>query len=136
MPKWQFCLTASDANRFVLRLARQITGRSKTVVHNWCYHGSVDETLAQLDMDGSLIARPGSIGPAADPTGTVAAPPLIRLPAGEASKTAPSTEASAQAINPCAVSRKYTSSLCTPIHRVRSRPARLVTVSHLGSDHA
>ena len=52
MARWQFCLTATDANRFVLRLARQITGRPKIVVHNWCYHGSVDETLATLDDSG------------------------------------------------------------------------------------
>src|SRR5262245_22971381 len=29
LPLWQFTLTATDANRFVLRLARQITGRPK-----------------------------------------------------------------------------------------------------------
>ena len=66
MAHWQFCLTASDANRFVLRLARQITGRSKIVVHNWCYHGSVDETLATLDDSGEVIARRGSVGPQLD----------------------------------------------------------------------
>jgi glutamate-1-semialdehyde 2,1-aminomutase len=68
MSRWQFCLTASDANRFVLRLARQITGRSKIVVHNWCYHGSVDETVASLDASGKVIARVGSVGPALDVT--------------------------------------------------------------------
>jgi glutamate-1-semialdehyde aminotransferase len=64
MARWQFALTASDANRFVLRLARQITGRSTVVVHNWCYHGSVDETLATLEPDGTVVARHGSVGPA------------------------------------------------------------------------
>jgi glutamate-1-semialdehyde 2,1-aminomutase len=68
MARWQFCLTASDANRFVLRLARQITGRSKIVVHNWCYHGSVDETLASLDETGAVVAREGSVGPSLDVT--------------------------------------------------------------------
>jgi glutamate-1-semialdehyde aminotransferase len=68
MARWQFCLTASDANRFVLRLARQITGRSKIVVHNWCYHGSVDETLASLDDSGKVIPREGSVGPSLDVT--------------------------------------------------------------------
>jgi glutamate-1-semialdehyde 2,1-aminomutase len=63
---WQFCLTATDANRFVLRLARQITGRSRIVVHHWCYHGSVDETLAALDDSGQVIPRHGSVGPAVD----------------------------------------------------------------------
>jgi glutamate-1-semialdehyde 2,1-aminomutase len=66
MAQWQFCLTASDANRFVLRLARQITGRSKVVVHNWCYHGSVDETIATLDESGNVVEREGSVGPAYD----------------------------------------------------------------------
>jgi glutamate-1-semialdehyde aminotransferase len=66
LSKWQFALTATDANRFVLRWARNITGRSKIVVHNWCYHGSVDETFAQLADDGSVVMRSGSIGPAMD----------------------------------------------------------------------
>jgi glutamate-1-semialdehyde 2,1-aminomutase len=66
MASWQFCLTASDANRFVLRLARQITGRSKVLVHNWCYHGSVDETIATLDESGAVVPREGSVGPAYD----------------------------------------------------------------------
>ncbi|HTW21104.1 MAG TPA: transaminase [Mycobacteriales bacterium] len=66
MPYWQFCLTASDANRFVLRLARHITGRSKVVVHNWCYHGSVDETVATLDESGAVVPREGSVGPSLD----------------------------------------------------------------------
>jgi glutamate-1-semialdehyde aminotransferase len=66
MARWQFCLTATDANRFVLRLARQITGRQVVVVHNWCYHGSVDETLASLDASGAVVRRAGSVGPALD----------------------------------------------------------------------
>ena len=68
LPFWQFCLTASDANRFVLRLARQITGRSVIVVHNWCYHGSVDETLATLSDSGAVMPREGSVGPSLDVT--------------------------------------------------------------------
>ena len=46
LPSWQFALTATDANRFTIRLARAATGRPKVLVHNWCYHGSVDETFA------------------------------------------------------------------------------------------
>ena len=64
---WQFCLTATDANRFVLRLARQVTGRSKVVVHDWNYHGSVDEAFATLE-GGRVVARQGSVGPAVDPS--------------------------------------------------------------------
>jgi glutamate-1-semialdehyde aminotransferase len=62
---WQFTLSATDANRFVVRLARQITGRSKIVVHNHCYHGSVDETVATL-VDGGVRSRQGSVGPPVD----------------------------------------------------------------------
>ena len=64
IPYWQFCLTATDANRFVIRWAREITGRQKIVVHNWNYHGSVDETFVLLDEDGRLRHRPGLVGQA------------------------------------------------------------------------
>ena len=63
---WQFALTATDANRFVMRLARRITGRPKVLVFNWCYHGSADETLAVLDGE-AVVERPQSIGPPVDP---------------------------------------------------------------------
>src|SRR6476620_7132906 len=56
LPLWQFTMTATDANRFSIRLARRITGRSKIVVHDECYHGSVDETLATLDPAGQVVA--------------------------------------------------------------------------------
>jgi glutamate-1-semialdehyde 2,1-aminomutase len=67
LPLWQFALTATDANRFALRLARQVTGRRKVLVFNWRYHGSVDETFATLRPDGSVGPRPGLIGPPVDP---------------------------------------------------------------------
>lgn len=67
---WQFALTATDANRFSIRLARQITGRSKILVFNWCYHGSVDETFITLLSDGTARARRGSVGPPVDPSVT------------------------------------------------------------------
>ena len=63
---WQFALTATDANRFVIRLARELTGRSKVLVFNWCYHGSVDEALAVL-VESRAVPRPGSVGPPVDP---------------------------------------------------------------------
>jgi glutamate-1-semialdehyde aminotransferase len=62
LPYWNFTLTATDANRFAIRWARQVTGRPKVVVHNWCYHGSVDESFATLDDDGNVIARDGNVG--------------------------------------------------------------------------
>ncbi len=62
LPRWQFALTATDANRFAIRLARELTGRPKILVFNWCYHGTVDETFATLD-GGSVASRDGNVGP-------------------------------------------------------------------------
>ena len=67
---WQFALTATDANRFVIRLARHLTGRSTILVFNWCYHGTVDETFATLGADGVVRARSGNLGPPVDPAVT------------------------------------------------------------------
>ena len=67
LPYWQFALTATDANRFSIRLARHITQRPKILVFNWCYHGTVDETFITL-ADGVVQARRGNIGPPGDPT--------------------------------------------------------------------
>ncbi|MQA73033.1 MAG: aminotransferase class III-fold pyridoxal phosphate-dependent enzyme [Solirubrobacterales bacterium] len=66
---WQFSLSATDANRFVVRLAREITGRPKVLVHNHCYHGSVDETVAGL-IDGEVRPREGNVGPPVAPAET------------------------------------------------------------------
>ncbi len=62
VPYWNFTLTATDANRFAIRWARQVTGRTKVAVHNWCYHGSVDESFATLDERGNVVAREGNVG--------------------------------------------------------------------------
>ena len=69
LPFWQFALTATDANRFAIRLARGITGRPRILVFNWCYHGTVDETVVTLE-DGVVRAREGSLGPPVDPAQT------------------------------------------------------------------
>ncbi|MEP6640078.1 MAG: transaminase, partial [Chloroflexota bacterium] len=63
---WQFALSATDANRWALRLAREITGRSMVVVHDHCYHGSVDEAIAILDEAGRVVPVRGSVGPQVD----------------------------------------------------------------------
>jgi glutamate-1-semialdehyde 2,1-aminomutase len=63
LPRWQFALTATDANRFAIRLARHITGRPKVLVFNWCYHGTVDESFATLDERGHVVPREGNLGP-------------------------------------------------------------------------
>jgi glutamate-1-semialdehyde 2,1-aminomutase len=70
LPYWQFALTATDANRFSIRLARQITGRPKILVFNWCYHGTVDETFITLNSDGTAGPRGGNIGPPGNPAVT------------------------------------------------------------------
>jgi glutamate-1-semialdehyde 2,1-aminomutase len=67
--QWSFSLTATDANRWAIRLSRAATGRPKILVHSWCYHGSVDETLIVTSAEGP-IARPGNIGAPGDVTVT------------------------------------------------------------------
>jgi glutamate-1-semialdehyde 2,1-aminomutase len=67
---WQFTLTATDANRFAIRLARHVTGRSKVLVHNHNYHGSVDETFAWIGRGGSVIKRRGNLGAPVEPSET------------------------------------------------------------------
>jgi glutamate-1-semialdehyde 2,1-aminomutase len=64
---WQFALSATDANRFALRLARAVTARPKVLVFNGCYHGTVDEAYVSL-VGGEAQSRPGNIRPQVDPT--------------------------------------------------------------------
>jgi glutamate-1-semialdehyde 2,1-aminomutase len=70
VPYWQFSLTATDANRWMIRMCRQVTGRDRIGVFSWCYHGSVDESFVRLDEQGLAQAREGLVGPAVDPTET------------------------------------------------------------------
>ncbi len=81
LPFWQIAMTATDANRFVIRLARHITGRNKILVFNWCYHGTVDETFATLRPDGVICAREGNLGPPVDPASTTAVVEFNDVPA-------------------------------------------------------
>src|SRR3981189_2276100 len=69
LPYWQFTLTATDANRFSIRIAREITQRSKILIFHYCYHGTVDETVASLH-DGVVGPRRGNIGPPVNPAET------------------------------------------------------------------
>jgi glutamate-1-semialdehyde 2,1-aminomutase len=69
LPYWQFTLTATDANRFAIRIAREITQRPKILVYHCCYHGTVDESFASLH-DGVVGPRRGNIGPPVDPSET------------------------------------------------------------------
>jgi glutamate-1-semialdehyde 2,1-aminomutase len=67
LPHWQIATTATDANRFALRVARAVTGRPKILVFNGCYHGTVDETFVRL-VDGRAAPRPGLLGQVVDLT--------------------------------------------------------------------
>ncbi len=62
LPLWSFSLTATDANRWAIRLARLVTGRPKVLAFSYCYHGSVDETFAVMAPDGTTVNRPGVVG--------------------------------------------------------------------------
>ncbi len=84
LPFWQFALTATDANRFALRMARMITGRPKVLVFNYCYHGSVDETFITLDENGRTVSRANNMGPQIDPTLTTKVVEFNDIPALEA----------------------------------------------------
>jgi glutamate-1-semialdehyde 2,1-aminomutase len=83
LPSWQFTITATDANRFALRLARAVTGRPLVAVHEYCYHGTVDETIALLDPDDPerrrVVARRGNVGPQVDPAQTTRVVPYNDL---------------------------------------------------------
>ena len=83
LPYWQFALTATDANRFAIRLAREITGRRLILVYNWCYHGTVDETFVTL-RGGRVVPREGNIGPPVDPALTTRVVEFNDVPALEA----------------------------------------------------
>lgn len=72
VPVWQFSLSATDANRSLIRYARQVTGRPRILVHDYSYHGTVDEAYATLDEHGAVVSRRGNIGAPVDVAQTTA----------------------------------------------------------------
>ncbi len=70
LPYWSFALTATDANRWAIRLARAVTGRPKILFHSYCYHGTVDESLIVVGPDGRGVSREGNVGAPIDVTET------------------------------------------------------------------
>ena len=84
LERWQFTLSATDANRHVLRYARLVTGRPKVVVIDHSYHGTVDEAYATLDADGRVVPRRGNLGPPVDVALTTIVVPFNDIPAMEA----------------------------------------------------
>ncbi len=84
VPFWQMAMSATDANRFVLRFSRHLTGRPKIAVMDWCYHGTVDETLGVLEHGNAgdrVVPRPGALGPQIDVSLTTAVVPFNDLDA-------------------------------------------------------
>ena len=84
LPKWQFTLSATDANRHLIRFARHVTGRQKIAVHDYCYHGTVDETFANLAPDGTTTSRKNNIGAPVALDQTTVSIPFNDLAAAEA----------------------------------------------------
>lgn len=72
LDRWLFTLTATDANRTALRIARMLTGRPRILVYSYCYHGSVDEAVA-VRRDGATVSREGNVGPPVDVAQTTVA---------------------------------------------------------------
>ncbi|MCS0504351.1 aspartate aminotransferase family protein [Ancylobacter mangrovi] len=68
LPSWQVATTASDANRFALRVARAVTGRPRILVFDGAYHGAVDETFVGISANGRVTNRPGLLGEPRDLT--------------------------------------------------------------------
>jgi glutamate-1-semialdehyde 2,1-aminomutase len=98
LEKWQFTLTATDANRHIIRYARHITGRKKIMIHDYCYHGTVDETFANLDESGNTVSRVNNIGAPVDLSETTWVVPFNDLSAAE--KAFASGEIAAALIEP------------------------------------
>jgi glutamate-1-semialdehyde 2,1-aminomutase len=82
LPYWQVAMTATDANRFSIRLAREVTKRNRVLVVHGCYHGTVDETLINLE-NGRVVPRGGNIGPPVPPSMTTKAVQFNDVPALE-----------------------------------------------------
>ncbi len=55
LPKWQYTLSASQANTEVMRVARVATGRDKILLFDGKYHGHFDQTLVELDAAGNVV---------------------------------------------------------------------------------
>lgn len=82
LPFWQVASTASDANRFAIRVARAVTRRPKLLVFDGCYHGAVDDTLVDLE-DGRTVTRRSLLGQVVDLSATTVSIPFNDLPALE-----------------------------------------------------
>lgn len=75
LPFWQVTATASDANRAVVRWARALTGRSKVLVFDGCYHGQVEDAFVRLE-GGRTKMKPSLLGQVNDVAQTSVAAPF------------------------------------------------------------
>ncbi|MDU9411443.1 aspartate aminotransferase family protein [Pseudomonas sp. zfem005] len=82
LPYWQVATTATDANRFVIRWVRAITGRKVLLVFDGCYHGTVDDVMVR-HREGRTVHRSGLIGQARNLAKTSRAVPFNDLEALE-----------------------------------------------------
>lgn len=61
LPVWQFAMSATDANRYIVRWIRAATGRKKILVFNGCYHGTIEDVFVDL-VDGRPVQRDSLLG--------------------------------------------------------------------------
>lgn len=88
LPQWQFALSASDANRFLLRWLRAATGRRRLLVFDGCYHGTVDDCFVDLDAAGRPAMRASLLGQVQDLRDSTTVLPFNDLAALEAALAA------------------------------------------------
>jgi glutamate-1-semialdehyde 2,1-aminomutase len=62
LPKWQFTLSATQANTEVTRLARELTGREIVLMFDAHYHGEGDATLV-VEEDGVVVPETPGLTP-------------------------------------------------------------------------
>jgi len=87
LPLWQFALSATDANRYVVRWLRAASGRPKLLVFNGCYHGTIEDVFVDL-VDGRPTQRASLLGQVHDLTRTTVVVEFNDLAALEAALAA------------------------------------------------
>jgi glutamate-1-semialdehyde 2,1-aminomutase len=83
LPFWQATLSASDANRALIRWARAVTQKPVIVVFDGCYHGMVEDCFVEL-RHGRTRPDAGLVGQVFDMTRTTRAVPWNDVGALEA----------------------------------------------------
>ncbi len=83
LPYWQFALSATDANRYIVRWIRAASGRRKILVFNGCYHGTIEDVFVDL-VDGQAQQRDSLLGQVHDLTAHTVVVEFNDLPALEA----------------------------------------------------